>query len=247
MINSQLVSLGKKEIWLITELEKLVYHLIGINSNVIEIYTRASLDHRKKNFQRSKKCQNQNFNDPAKLWKTVKSKINPKSSTSIYSIASDNKTLDPSVDIAKHLANRFMIALIGFSLLPSHFKRNFLNSGPKFNAFDVSKTLSQIELKCAPEYYGIPYKVFKAPADELKFPNTALFNICIETNRIPPDWKIALLRPHYKGKGENQDSETYRPISLHYPISKVFESMIAGRKYDFCESNSIFNNSQLFK
>ena len=42
--------------------------------------------------------------------------------------------------------------------------------------------------------------IFKSAYDELKLPMTALFNLCIETNRIPSDWKIALVRPHYKGK-----------------------------------------------
>ena len=113
-----------------------------------------------------------------------------------------------------------MITLIGFSLLPlmvcfnfvtSHFKRNFPKSEskfdlPKFNATDVTKSLSQIDPKSSRGYCGFPSKVFKAAADKLKFPITALFNLCIETNRIPSDWKIALLRP-FKGKGEKQDSE----------------------------------------
>ena len=139
-----------------------------------------------------------------------------------------------------------MITLFGFSLLPlmvccnfvaSHFKGNVPNSDfkfdlPKFNVTDVSKSLSQIDPKSSPGYCGIPSKVFKAAADELKIPITALFNLCIETNRKPSDRKIALVRPHYKGKGEKQDSENYRPISLLSPISKVFESLIASLSLD---------------
>ena len=86
---------------------------------------------------------------------------------------------------------------------------------PKFYATDGSKSLSQIVPKSSPGYCDIPSKVFKAATDDLKVPiTTFLSNLCIETSRIPSYWKIALVRPHYKGKGEKQDSENYRPISL---------------------------------
>ena len=255
-INSQLVSLGKKR--------NMAYHRArktGISSDwdkfkrYRNLYKSTSRSSKKAFF---KEATDIKTNDPAKLWKTVKPKINPNSCNSISSIASGNITIDSSDEIAKHFARSFMITLFGFSLLPlmvccnfvaSHFKGNVPNSDfkfdlPKFNVTDVSKSLSQIDPKSSPGYCGIPSKVFKAAADELKIPITALFNLCIETNRIPSDWKIALVRPHYKGKGEKQDSENYRPISLLSPISKVFESLIASRIYDFCESSSIFNNSQ---
>ena len=67
-------------------------------------------------------------NDPAKLWKTVKPKINPNSCNSISSIASGNITIDSSVEIAKHFARSFMITLFGFSLLPLMVCCNFVAS-----------------------------------------------------------------------------------------------------------------------
>ena len=107
-----------------------------------------------------------------------------------------------------------MITLIGFSLLhliscsnfvASHFKRNVPSSNLKFNLkkisdTDVKKSLSQIDPKSSPGYCGIPSKNFRSACDKLTLPMTALFNLCIETNRIQSDWKIALVRPHYKGK-----------------------------------------------
>ena len=153
-IKSQLVSLGKKR--------NMAYHRArktGLSSDwdkfkrYRNLYKSTSRSSKKVFF---KEATNVKTNDPAKLWKTVKSKISPNSSSSISSIASDNKTLDSSVDIAKHFARSFMITLIGFSLLPlivcfnfvtSHFKRNVPKSDSKFalskfNATNLTESIS---------------------------------------------------------------------------------------------------------
>ena len=79
-----------------------VYRLIGKNSNNIVTFTKVLLDHRKKVF--FKEATYVKTNDPAKLWKTVKSKITPNSNSLITQIISENKTLDSFVDIAYHFA-----------------------------------------------------------------------------------------------------------------------------------------------
>ena len=97
----------------------------------------------------------------------------------------------------------------------------------EINIENVKKSLSQTDSKCSPGYCGIPCIIFSEAADELKAPITNLFNLCLESGKIPSDWKIALVRPLYKGKGCKQDVDNYRPISLLSPVSKVFESLIA--------------------
>ena len=79
-----------------------VYRLIGKNSNNIVTFTKVLLDHRKKVF--FKEATYVKTNDPAKLGKTVKSKITPNSNSLITQIISENKTLDSFVDISNHFA-----------------------------------------------------------------------------------------------------------------------------------------------
>ena len=113
-----------------------------------------------------------------------------------------------------------------------------------FNQNDLKKGLSQIDSKSSPGYCGIPASIFSATANELSLPITSLFNLCLDSGKIPSDWKIALVRPNYKGKGSKQDPDNYRPISILSPISKLFESLIATAMCEFYESNSIFSDSQ---
>ena len=75
--------------------------------------------------------------------------------------------------------------------------------------------------KSSPGYCGIPSKIFRSACDELTLPMTALFYLCIEINRIP-DWKIALVRPHYKGKGDKQGSNIPTETKDQYPFSLLF-------------------------
>lgn len=72
----------------------------------------------------------------------------------------------------------------------------------------------------------------------------SLFNLCLSKLTIPDDWKIALVKPLYKGKGPKDDFDSYRPISILSPLSKVFESCISERIRCFFELNSLFVEEQ---
>ena len=188
--------------------------------------------------------------DPSKMWSTVKLKINPNSNTSITSIFVAGKTVDSLKEILDYFAKSFVVMLTGFALISissciKYFQSNITNHSPThrsklelkmFNQDDVKKGLSQIDSKSSPGYCGIPASIFSATANELSLPITSLFNLCLDSGKIPSDWKIALVRPNYKGKGSKQDPDNYRPISILSPISKLFESLIATAMCEFCET-----------
>jgi len=71
-----------------------------------------------------------------------------------------------------------------------------------------------------------------------------LFNSCLELKKIPEDWKIAIVTPLYKNKGDKTIIDNYRAISVLSPIAKMFEKLLAKQILDYFESNKIFFKGQ---
>jgi len=71
-----------------------------------------------------------------------------------------------------------------------------------------------------------------------------LFNCCIETKKIPNEWKFAELTPLFKGKGDKCEINNYRGISVLPPVSKVFEKLPANQIKCFFNVNKLFFEGQ---
>ena len=52
-----------------------------------------------------------------------------------------------------------------------------------------------------------------------------LFNISVETNIFPSEWKVAKVTPFHKSN-ERGDPNNYRPISVIGAIAKGFERIV---------------------
>ena len=120
---------------------------------------------------------------------------------------------------------------------------------PEFSvsAFGFNETfdlLSCLDPRSGSGIFEIPAVVFKACAEELKNPITELFTLCLINKRRTLDWKEALVRPHFKGRGVRLDPDSYRPISVLPPVAKIFETLLSRRILGHFESNKLFSNCQ---
>ena len=59
------------------------------------------------------------------------------------------------------------------------------------------------------------------------------------------DWKSAIISPLYKGKGNIDECDNYRGISILQPIIKVFERVLAAQVVSYFEKNGLFCSVQL--
>lgn len=72
-----------------------------------------------------------------------------------------------------------------------------------------------------------------------------LFNLIFDNGIIPDSWKIGIIHPVYKNKGDKKKPENYRPITLLSCLGKVFTSVINERLNSYIESNDLLNENQL--
>ena len=59
------------------------------------------------------------------------------------------------------------------------------------------------------------------------------FNIVPQTGKIPRAWSIGYISPIYKGKGEENDPDNYRGITVLSCFGKLFTSVINDRIHSF--------------
>ena len=117
----------------------------------------------------------------------------------------------------------------------------------KFESVDpqfVEGLLTKLDANSSPGISDIPSKVLKSAAKRLAEPLTELFNHCLKSGNIPNEWKFAVVNPLYKGKGQQDDMNSYRAISILPPVAKIFEKVIQYQVLHYFNSNNLFHKSQ---
>ncbi len=71
-----------------------------------------------------------------------------------------------------------------------------------------------------------------------------LFNKILDTGEYPDSWSLGLIVPIYKKKGDKQDCNNYRGITLLSCVGKLFTSVVNERLKKYCDTNNIINENQ---
>lgn len=59
-----------------------------------------------------------------------------------------------------------------------------------------------------------------------------LFNIIFDNGFIPDEWRVGIVKPIYKNKGDPTHPENYRPITLLSCLGKLFTCILKGLGHD---------------
>ena len=194
-----------------------------------------------------------NKSNPRKTW----SLINELSSRKYKSRnISEIKTNDQTINSAHELAEVFnqYFTNIGPSLAreippstvkPEHYlkptDKTFSLKAPSASA--VCRLLSELNGKKATGLDGIPCKLLKLAADIVGPSLANIFRCSIDTCIFPREWKLAKVIPIFK-KGQKNDLNNYRPISLLPAVSKIFERLIHNQFYEYLNANQLLTNCQ---
>ena len=104
--------------------------------------------------------------------------------------------------------------------------------------------MNELSSSSSPGHVGIHTKVLKAMPEIFSPILKQLFNCCLESRKIPDEWKKAVVTPLYKNKGDKADINNYRAISVLSPIAKMFEKLLAVQITNYFETNNIFFGGQ---
>ena len=71
-----------------------------------------------------------------------------------------------------------------------------------------------------------------------------LFNIVLESGIVPSEWTIGLIHPLYKKKGNPNDPNNYRGITLLSCLGKLFTAVLNERLTSYLEDNELLGDEQ---
>ena len=83
-----------------------------------------------------------------------------------------------------------------------------------------------------------------ATYNKLKPMYISLFNRVLEEGIVPESWLNGMILPIYKNKGETNDPDNYRGITLLSCLGKLFTSVINERLNKFADKISLINENQ---
>ena len=91
---------------------------------------------------------------------------------------------------------------------------------------------------------GLSEKLYHRLACALATPLTIIYQQSIYQTKILSDWRLAMVIPLYKGKGNKNDATSYRPVSLTSIACKLLERLITQLIKEYLEATSALHNAQ---
>ena len=100
-----------------------------------------------------------------------------------------------------------------------------------FTTLEVRNFILKMKNNKALGYDGLLAEVWKRLTNKDKGTQILmqLFNTIRNKRVFPKEWKIALIQPIYKGKGDRKELGNYRRISLLPVLGKIYSGLLAYR------------------
>ena len=107
----------------------------------------------------------------------------------------------------------------------------------------VASKINNMKENKSPGVYGISPKILKETVEQISMPLAHVFNMSLQEEIVPLEWKEANIIPLFK-KGSRNKSVNYRPVSLTSVICKLLEAIIRDHMMDFLIKHKLINPSQ---
>ena len=195
---------------------------------------------------------NEHQNDSKRFWKTMSNILpsNKDKSANKIILKDDKGKIIEDNKIAAGIMNNFFTS-IGPKLAAnyqdpwSYTGKIIENNIPdiRTNRVEVLKLIKDININKSSAIPNLSSKVLKPACLALIDQFTFIFNLCLEKNEFPEEWKYTKVTPLPKD-GDMSKCTNYRPISLLPLPGKNLEHIIHDRINIFCNDNKIINENQ---
>ena len=124
-------------------------------------------------------------------------------------------------------------------VIHSKFSFNLIESDE-----DMLKIMKNLKIKDSSGIDQISPRLLKQLAPTIHPILRIITNQSISTGIFPEIFKLAIVKPLFKNKGENTIFGNYRPISLLSSISKIIERVVFDQLYSYMNCNKLIEKSQ---
>ena len=140
-------------------------------------------------------------------------------------------------DISMETWENHMRAVLAFKdIRPGLDEEKKVESTTNITSEEVKMAIKTSKTKKAPGVDGLCSEHLKAASFPYLEPVwTRLINKCLESGRIPNEWRKSVIKLLYKGKGDTSKPESYRGIVLESVAFKLLTKLIGQRMSDLME------------
>ena len=145
--------------------------------------------------------------------------------------------------VATSLADKIPNSTVNFMDYLKDIEVNTKMSFREVTPQDVLKIMSSMAPKTSFSFDYLSNKLIKHLRYELALPISHLINTSLNLGYVPPEYKLARVRPIYK-KGSRNEVSNFRPISLVSSVSKIFDKVVAHQVTEYMNQNNYFYDKQ---
>ena len=120
---------------------------------------------------------------------------------------------------------------------------NFSELDYPISTQEVVKAIRNMNTYKAASHYYIMNEYFIATSDILAAHIADIFNFILDTGYFPKQWAKSIIVPLHK-KGNINQPDNYRGITLLSCMGKLFSSIVTNRLSLWCENNNVISDAQ---
>ena len=107
---------------------------------------------------------------------------------------------------------------------------------------EVENQIRKVDNKVSYEHDEISYGFLNKMARWISKEMTEIIHLSLDVKRYPKAWKVARVKPHFKGEGSDRHApKSYRPVALLSAISRIMEAILAKQLDEYQEQNGLIH------